>query len=95
MKPPIYSEKLNEFLTISECHPCGERGHGYWLYDKIQGMNLAMAAPSEKYALVEAITYYQKKYIEIEKELEEIKEKVRSFINSINGDTQEEEEGEE
>jgi len=69
--------KLTDKLTLSECKD------GYWLYDYIRGMNLAMRAKSEQDAFVEAITYYQKRCAEIEQKKKKLYDSVNNFIESL------------
>lgn len=83
MRPPISSEKLTDTLTLSECHRYGEKPAGFWLYDKTRGMNLAMGAPSRELALIQAITYYQKRLSQVEKEHKNLSEKVRVFVSQF------------
>lgn len=73
----IRSIKLTDTLTISECKD------GYWLYDKTRSMNLAMRAKTEQDAYVKAITYYQKRCVEIEHEKKKIHDSVNNFIESL------------
>jgi hypothetical protein len=80
MRPAITSEKITDTLTISECYPCGEHKHGYWLYDKTRGMNLAMGAKTREDAYIEAIKYYQKRLVEVELNYKELNSKVNSFL---------------
>lgn len=86
MRKPISTIKLSKNLTLSECHPSGEKKHGFWLYDDIQGMNLAMGSPTEITALTEALEYYQRKLLKTEMELKNLKENVNSFVSSLNRD---------
>jgi len=58
----------------------------YWLYDKIEGMNLAMRAKTEQEAFAEAITHYQKRLTETKKELKDINQKVNSFLDQFRDD---------
>lgn len=73
----IKSIKLTDTLTISECKD------GYWLYDETRGMNLAMRAKTEQDAYVKAITYYQKRCVEIEQKKEKLYDNVNNFIASL------------
>lgn len=67
--------KLTETLSLSECTD------GFYLYDYTRGMNLAMYAKSREDALVESITYYQKRLEKESKALETIRAKVEGFVN--------------
>ena len=69
--------KLTDTLTISECKD------GYWLYDKTRGMNLSMRAKTEQDAYVDAITYYQKRCVEIEEKKKKLYDSVNNFIGSL------------
>ena len=60
---------------------------GFWLYDTLRGMNLAMRAKTEQDAFVQALTYYQKRYTEVCKDYKELRSKVDEFIeNTIEKD---------
>lgn len=52
---------------------------GFWLYDEIAGMNLAMRAPSEREALIEALTYYQKRVAALKNERDALLNKVNTL----------------
>ena len=69
--------KLTDTLTISEYK------NGYWLYDKTRGMNLSMRAKTEQDAYVDAITYYQKRCVEIEGKKKKLYDSVNNFIGSL------------
>lgn len=69
--------KLSDKLELSHCRD------GYWLWDKTQGMNLAMRAKTEREAFVEALKYYQNRQPEIEKELKDLKAKVNRFLSEV------------
>lgn len=73
----------NEDYIISEDTrdnlPADRKGR-YWLYDKYQGMNLAMGASTEREALIKALDYYKKEYIKYKTEYNTLKDKVDSFV---------------
>jgi hypothetical protein len=73
--------KLTDTLSLTEVGTGGNTG--FWLYDRTRGMNLSMRAKSEQAAFVEALTYYQKRLQEVEKELKGIKSKVYNFIEAV------------
>ena len=73
----IRSIKLTDTLTNSVCKD------GYWLYDKTRGMNLAMRVKTEQDAYVKAITYYQKRCVEIEQKKKKLYDSVNNFIESL------------
>lgn len=56
---------------------------GWWLYDSTRGMNLSMKAPTEKDALLEALGYYQKRLLSVEKDLNDLSEKVDAFVAAV------------
>lgn len=56
---------------------------GWWLYDPTRGMNLSMKAPTEKDALLEALKYYQGRLLVVEKDLNDLSEKVDKFITAV------------
>lgn len=83
------SEHINDSLCLTNCthtyvdtkgvtKPGGE--HGWWLYDETFGMNLAMRAETEKAALIEALLYYQKRFIQERTMHENLQLKVNSFL---------------
>lgn len=71
---------LSDKLHLADCHD------GFWLYDDTRGMNLSMRAKTKDDAFVEAITYYQNRMIEVERELASLKSKVNSFISQFSDD---------
>jgi hypothetical protein len=75
---------LSKTLVLSECHPTADHRGPYWLYDKVQGMNLAMGADTPQDALVKALTYYQNRLLEVERAYKELGAKVDA-INAILG----------
>ena len=77
MKKAIRSIKLTETLTISQDKD------GFWLYDKTRGMNLAMEAKTEQDAYVKAITYYQKRCVELEEENKKLSHKINNLIEIL------------
>ena len=79
MKKAIRSIKLTETLTISQPN----KYDGFWLYDKTRGMNLAMEAKTEQDAYVKAITYYQKRCVELEEENKKLYHSVNNFIETL------------
>lgn len=76
-------KKLSESLSICECHRDAERPQGFWIYDKIAGMNLAMGNPDRDAAFVEVITYYQKRLQSTTQELATLQHKVDSFVSQF------------
>lgn len=82
-RPPINHTKLNNTLSISECHATADYPYGFWLYDHYQGMNLAMASPTRDDTFVKAITYYQNRLKDVSKEYIELQKKVDSFISQF------------
>jgi hypothetical protein len=65
--------KINDITNITENHA------GFWLYDKSRGMHLAMRSESERAALIEALEYYQRRFVEVETD----KGRLQSIVNSI------------
>jgi len=74
---PISFTKLSKTLELSECND------GFWLFDTTRGMNLAMRAKSRDGAFTEALTYYQNRLLDREKELKELRGKVDSFLSQF------------
>jgi hypothetical protein len=75
MSKVLNTVTLNKTLQISECTD------GFWLYDKLQGMNLSMQAKTERDAFVEALEYYQNRLTKQEKALGILRSKVEGFVN--------------
>ena len=76
----ISSKKLTDTLTLSECTD------GFYLYDKIRGVNISMRAKTEEQAFVETITYYQKMLMISQTQYKNLSEKVESFIGGFIND---------
>jgi len=70
----IRTIKLTETLALSECKD------GFWLYDKVVGVNLGMRCDTEEQAFVEALTYYQERLTLAEEKLKSLSEKVEIFV---------------
>ena len=77
MRKSISQIRLSTTLHISECRD------GWWLYDETQGMNLGMRAKTRDAAFVEALSYYQRRLTEVEKELAELTAKVDAFVSQF------------
>jgi len=85
-RPAIHNEKLNEHLTLSECHPDSEcRKINWWLYDDraYGGMNIGMRAESRDEAFVEAIEFWAQRAMAAEKAYSQIKAQVDTFVNQF------------
>ena len=83
MSKTISSEGISPTLTLSECTD------GFWLYDDTRGMNLAVRAKTKTEAFVKALSYYQDRLGRVEKNYQELKQKVDLFVEQFT----EEEEG--
>ena len=77
MAKTISHEILSETVAITECTD------GWWLYDKTRGMNLAMRAESRDAAFLAAITYYQRRLIEVETSYRTLRRKVDCFVGQF------------
>ena len=77
MAKTISHEILSENVAITECTD------GWWLYDKTRGMNLAMRAESRDAAFMAAITYYQRRLIEVEAGYSTLQRKVDCFVGQF------------
>lgn len=77
MAKTISHEILSETVAITE------RTDGWWLYDKTRGMNLAMRAESRDAAFMEAITYYQRRLLEVETSYRTLQRKVDCFVGQF------------
>lgn len=64
-------------LSLCECTD------GFWLYDKTRVMNLSMRAKTPQDAFVGAITYYQGRLTEVEKQYSELSAKVGNFVEQF------------
>jgi hypothetical protein len=73
----IHTIKLTDTLALSECKD------GWWLYDKVVGMNLGIRCKSPGAAFVEALTYYQKRLTLAEENLKSLSEKVERFVDQF------------
>jgi hypothetical protein len=73
----ISSIKLSETITINEYTD------GVYLWDKTRGMNVAMYAKTHQDALVQALTYYQRRLKEVEGAYSDMKTKVDTFVNQF------------
>lgn len=57
---------------------------GFWIYDDIVKMNLAMRAETREAALLEVIKYYQKRHLQLIKERDTLLSKVETIKNLLN-----------
>ena len=90
MSRPASNTILNQYLTLSECHPdCetstikGVRQNTWWLYDKRaynNGMNIGMREKTRDEAFVKGIEFWARRAMAAERELTEIKAKVNTFV---------------
>lgn len=76
----ISSTPLTDKLTLSE------QTDGFWLYDSTQGMNLSTRAKTSTDAFVEALTYYQRRLLKLEKDHSELTSKVDLFVSQFQPD---------
>ena len=77
MAKAISHEILSGSVAITEC------ADGWWLYDKTQGMNLAMRAESRDQALMQAIGYYQRRLSEVETAHRCLSGRVDAFVRQF------------
>ena len=82
-KPPEFYVKLSDTLTLSEYTSPKNGSFGFWLYDKTQGMNLAMRKKTERESFVEALNYYQGRLAKTEKDYSELRKKVDAFVSTL------------
>ncbi len=86
------NEKINDQLTLTNCSrtyvndkgeekPCGD--FGWWLYDEVFGMNLAMRAKSKEKALIEALAWYQERFLKERSEHRKLRKKVNTFLDQF------------
>ena len=69
-----------ETLSLVECND------GYYLYDTVVGMNIAMRAKTEQDAYIEALLYYQRTLQKAKANYKELNDKVESFLSQFNRD---------
>jgi len=83
-RSPIQNIKLNEHLTLSECHPDSEcRKVNWWLYDTRLGWNIGMREESKEAALLEGLELWAEKALKYESELKALQAKVNSFLSQF------------
>lgn len=80
-KPPCHIVTLSDTLSLCEYTDPKNGNYGFWLYDEMRGMNVAMRAESEREAFVAAMTYYQSRLQEVETGYSELQTKVDSFVS--------------
>jgi hypothetical protein len=87
-RPPDHFWELSKTLTLCE-YIAPENWHyltgnyGFWLYDETRGMNLSIRAKTAEAAFVKALTYYQKRLLEVEKAHNELTQKVDAFVSQF------------
>ena len=80
-RPSISTVKLNDHLSISECHPDSEcRTNNWWIYDKRAERNIGRHAKTRDAAFIEAIEYWSKRAIISETCYSDIKSSVDLFV---------------
>lgn len=52
----------------------------FWLWDETRAMNLATKAKTERYALIDAIEYYQYRLQDVENQYKVLSQKVDNFL---------------
>jgi hypothetical protein len=86
-RPAISNTKLNEHLTLSECHPDSEcRVNNWWLYDKRaygSGMNVALRAKTRDEAFVGAIEFWAERATKFEQAYLRLKAQVDAFVGQF------------
>jgi len=74
--------KVFKIDTLS-LHECND---GYYLYDYVIKMNIAMYAKTEQDAYIKALLYYQNRFKKLEKEYNTLNAKVEGFISQFEND---------
>ncbi len=74
--------KVFKIDTLS-LHECDD---GYYLYDYVVGMNIAMRAKTEQDAYIEALLYYQRKLVKAKTDYKTLNDKVESFLSQFDRD---------
>lgn len=64
-------------LSLVEC------SDGYYLYDTVVGMNIAMHTKTEQDACIQALLYYQKRLVEVSTDYKILNDKVESFLSQF------------
>ena len=82
-KPPDNVIELSPTLSLSEYTDSRHGSFGFWLWDDIRGMNLAMRAKTERAAFVKALLYYQNRLVKVEEERNTLSSKVNSFLSQF------------
>ena len=70
---------MNDITVLSETLALVERVDGFWLWDETRQMNLSVKAKTKESALVEALMYYQRRLLRIEKAYEKLDAAVATF----------------
>jgi hypothetical protein len=78
MGKPIRNVFKTETFTLTECTD------GYFLWDQVRKINIAMYAKTEQSALIEGLLYYQRRCAEISKDYKELDAKVQLFFSQFN-----------
>jgi hypothetical protein len=79
MSKLIKSEDLGSLIL-------SEYSDGFRLFDKERKMNISMRAKTERHALIDAITYYQKTYAEVQKENSRLHAAINDFVKTLSSD---------
>jgi len=83
-RPAIHTDRLNQHLSISECHPDSEcRTNSWWLYDDRAGMNIGMREKTSDEAFTNAIEYWAKRAMTAELAYSQIKTQVDTFVGQF------------
>jgi hypothetical protein len=77
MGKPIRTIFNIDTFSLTECTD------GYWLYDTVVGMNLAMRAKTEQDAYIEALLYYQKRLAKVKTDYNNLDDKVQTFVSQF------------
>ena len=67
-------------ISLVECND------GYYLYDTVVGMNIAMRAKTEQDACIKALLYYQRKLVEVKSDYQDLNGKVQGFLSQFDRD---------
>ena len=86
-RPAISNTRLNQHLTLSECHPDSEcPTNSWWLYDDRaygSGINIGMREKTRDEAFVKAIEFWAKRAMTAEKAYSQIKGQVDAFVKQF------------
>lgn len=76
-------EYLSYTLSLCEYRDPKNGKFGFWIYDEVQGINLAMRAKTSTDAFVGAIMFYQQRLAIVERDYDRLLNKVEVFVSQF------------